>query len=456
MKKDIKILLTFGLIFGFQFSIINSVLAQTQRFPQYSEESHAVVLDLRGDTNILLLEDGMHTLCNNVVAYTFNGCIPATYRVALTGGSQNASTTNTPPALLCRLLDVYQDSNLTGIMALYRPQDAPAINLMLNADSTIRKFKNFVSTIDSMDFLLSYTEGVYTVVMTRAYIDDTASRLMTFLMTQVGGQWRLASGEIGGGMFNNMSISLNSFTPQQFNTTSDFDLDGVPDAQDNCPCNANPSQADSDHDGVGDACDNCPLRPNPMQEDNDDDGVGDVCDNCVRHYNPLQEDADGDHIGDSCDNCPLVVNTRQYDFDIDGIGDECDPDIDGDSILNEMDPDRDGDNVADSVDNCPTHYNPSQADTDGDGIGDACDNCPLYANPLQTDSDGDGWGDECDDDTDGDGVPNDIDNCPETYNYDQSDIDCDGIGDVCDPDIDGDNIPNDRDNKPTVFNPGQE
>ena len=322
MKKDIKILLIFGLIFGFQFSIINSVLAQTQRFPQYSEESHAVVLDLRGDTNILLLEDGMHTLCNNVVAYTFNGCIPATYRVALTGGSQNASTTNTPPALLCRLLDVYQDSNLTGIMALYRPQDAPAINLMLNADSTIRKFKNFVSTIDSMDFLLSYTEGVYTVVLTRAYIDDTASRLMTFLMTQVGGQWRLASGEIGGGMFNNMSIYLNSFTPQQFNTTSDFDLDGVPDAQDNCPCNANPSQADSDHDGVGDACDNCPLRPNPMQEDNDDDGVGDVCDNCVRHYNPLQEDADGDHIGDSCDNCPLVVNTRQYDFDIDGIGDE--------------------------------------------------------------------------------------------------------------------------------------
>jgi thrombospondin type 3 repeat protein len=34
----------------------------------------------------------------------------------------------------------------------------------------------------------------------------------------------------------------------------DADGDGVPDAADDCPADANPAQADADHDGVGDAC----------------------------------------------------------------------------------------------------------------------------------------------------------------------------------------------------------
>ncbi len=59
---------------------------------------------------------------------------------------------------------------------------------------------------------------------------------------------------------------------------ADDDSDGVPNASDNCPNMANPTQADDDSDGVGNVCDNCPATPNPGQEDADSNGVGDACD----------------------------------------------------------------------------------------------------------------------------------------------------------------------------------
>jgi hypothetical protein len=60
--------------------------------------------------------------------------------------------------------------------------------------------------------------------------------------------------------------------------STDVDLDGVLNDQDNCPLSRNPDQADSDGDGVGDACDNCPENSNPDQSDTDADTLGDVCD----------------------------------------------------------------------------------------------------------------------------------------------------------------------------------
>ncbi|NWF67515.1 MAG: tandem-95 repeat protein [Chloroflexi bacterium] len=136
----------------------------------------------------------------------------------------------------------------------------------------------------------------------------------------------------------------------------DGDLDGVGDAQDNCPLVANPDQLDSDGDGIGDACDNCDLTANPDQLDSDGDGIGDVCDNCVGTANADQADADQDGVGDACDNCVGTANADQADADQDGVGDACD--------------------------NCASTPNPDQADSDNNGTGDACE-VPLGTGDIQ-------------------------------------------------------------------------
>jgi hypothetical protein len=41
---------------------------------------------------------------------------------------------------------------------------------------------------------------------------------------------------------------------------SDRDVDGVPDATDNCPNTFNPNQADSNGNGTGDACEHAAPR----------------------------------------------------------------------------------------------------------------------------------------------------------------------------------------------------
>jgi hypothetical protein len=141
-------------------------------------------------------------------------------------------------------------------------------------------------------------------------------------------------------------------------------------ANDNCPDDFNPDQADSDGDGRGDACDTCDVEMQPF-EDLDADCVVDTADNCACPPEDIALITDCDSTNDPYSpnipngcfheiSCTTYANADQADLDADGLGDVCDPDDDGDG-------------VDDFGDNCPRVVNPDQANYDGDGLGNACD-----------------------------------------------------------------------------------
>lgn len=182
----------------------------------------------------------------------------------------------------------------------------------------------------------------------------------------------------------------------------DTDLDGWPDADDNCPTVPNPGQENSDGDEVGNACDNCPSIANQDQKNTDGDSLGDVCD----------PDIDNDGLPNAQDNCKSVVNPDQINTDLGQPG--------GDSAGDACDEDDDADNIKDLTDNCDFTPNYDQANHDNDDAGDACDedddndevadngdNCSLVPNAEQDDHDNDGIGDACDGDDDNDGLSDD-------------------------------------------------
>jgi outer membrane protein OmpA-like peptidoglycan-associated protein len=153
---------------------------------------------------------------------------------------------------------------------------------------------------------------------------------------------------------------------------TDFDEDGVPDEDDNCPdvkglieLNGCP---DTDGDGIADSEDQCPDFAGTVElngcPDSDNDGVSDNEDECPNLAGPVDNNG-----------CPVI------DRDGDGVLDEEDdcPDQPG-TLATKGCPDADGDGVADSEDLCPNaagfkRYN-GCPDRDGDGVHDGIDRCP--------------------------------------------------------------------------------
>ncbi len=103
-----------------------------------------------------------------------------------------------------------------------------------------------------------------------------------------------------------------------FNLCVDTDGDGYGPGcvlgADNCPTNANPTQANFDADTLGDACDACETVVN-ANTDVDMDGVDGACDTCLSQANPPIVGAPGTN---------RTFLSHQRDDDADGRGNRCD------------------------------------------------------------------------------------------------------------------------------------
>ncbi len=281
-------------------------------------------------------------------------------------------------------------------------------------------------------------------------------------------------------------LEMPEFIEKVDDFTADNDGDGVPNALDAFPEDANEwqdtdgdglgnNQADSDddNDGITDENDAFPLNAKEFV-DTDNDGIG----------NNADLDDDGDGTADAKDAFPLD-KTEWVDTDRDGTGDNTDTDIDNDGILNDNDPfpydsdesadfDRDGtgdvadtdddnDGVLDTEDAFPFDSSESQdsdndgrgnnqdTDDDNDGIADENDAFPLDPTESQ-DTDGDGIGNNKDKDDDNDGVIDLRDYFPLDAS-ESLDTDGDGIGNNQDTDDDGDSVSDAEDAFP--FNPNE-
>lgn len=123
-------------------------------------------------------------------------------------------------------------------------------------------------------------------------------------------------------------------------------------------------EGDDDHDGVRNAFDRCPTDAD--NNDRDEDGIPDGCDRCP---GGIDADSDGDDVPDGCDNCPGTYNP--------------------------MIPRSKPDPLYQSNCDCRQHPTPRccwQEDTDADGVGDACsgDRAPGRIVPVRAIQDGAG------------------------------------------------------------------
>ena len=115
-------------------------------------------------------------------------------------------------------------------------------------------FESFSTEWDIYVYVIA-TNTLYRVTATPT-VDEVLNDVTVLPSGAVRVVW--ASAPVGG---TDHDVYARTFTVP---LTPDTDGDGIPDAADNCPLVANPTQADKDGDGIGDACD--PLDGRPPQQ----------------------------------------------------------------------------------------------------------------------------------------------------------------------------------------------
>ena len=93
-------------------------MAQNAVFPQYIPEDYYLAFNLRADSIWAFSNDSARRICDSIIFYNLNGLPPQNDHrwISPSGGSQNAATQNTPPALLCRLLSAYTSNSPESMM----------------------------------------------------------------------------------------------------------------------------------------------------------------------------------------------------------------------------------------------------------------------------------------------------------------------------------------------------
>ena len=214
--------------------------AQSDQFPTITsaDMSIAIPIGQRGQ-RIYAAGEGQ-LLCDSLMFYQIHGAVKAQaadWSIRTSGGSMNATETNTAPALLCRVLKAYQTMNFTTLANCYDNQGATELNNLLKTDSIKIKFLMAMANISHFELQVMYDTPSATYLFVKICYHDNTQSLALFLAKQTDQGWKLISGEDKSDLGYNLLAYLTNHQAYNIISSNDIDNDGTPNSTDPCPCN---------------------------------------------------------------------------------------------------------------------------------------------------------------------------------------------------------------------------